>query len=635
MANPSSLSERVNVLLVDDSDDDRFLVAEYCRAFAFPVDMVSVCSLKEGEASFKRQRFDLVILDLALGETCGLESLQLAKRLFRNTPIVPLTGSDEEELIVNCLQSGAQDFLVKGRFNRVELEKAIRFSIMRHQRLLELEHKTEELDVMLDTQEIGLLVLNDRDRVIYCNRAVSEIFGYGDKSLVGMRGSYLMQIPKEGVSEVTFGGASHSRKVLEVRSTNSDWRGRQEKLVTVLDVTARKEMERKAVEGEKLETVARVCFGVAHEFNNLLAMTRTKADFLETLCYMDPVWAAHVEDLQQACERGSGLVKQLMTFYGREEMGRREEGSLEIGSFLQSWETFFESTVGLGCTIDLVLDSHPMHVQISERNLSKVLTGILSNARDAMNGEGCIRIRTTKRLSDDENEQWPEYVVISIVDEGCGIAAIDQVRIFEPFFTTKDTKAGRGLGLSVVNNVIREHGGSIEFDSKEGWGSEFRIVLGCSGNAPDQEFEANASEPNGVDLVRTEPVDEISEGLAVLVVDDEPIIRFSVARLLEAENCTVQCAENAEQALQLLEDLTQPCNVLLTDINMPGMDGLELASRACYLREGLRVVVMSGYGSSGVDEQWMASKKARFLSKPFKREELKEAVLQFSSAPSK
>ncbi len=623
------------VLLVDDSEDDRFLVTEHCKAFAFPVDLVAVCSLKEGEACFRKRSFDLVVLDLGLGETHGIESLNFAKQIFPNTPIVPLTGSDDEELLMDCLQSGAQDFLVKGRFNRVELEKAIRFSMVRHARLQELEHKTEELDFMLDTQEIGLLVLNDRDRVIYCNQAVCDIFGYTEKNLLGTRGAYLIPIPSEGVREVSYGSVSGTRKILEVRATDSEWRGRQERLVTVIDVSTRKEMERQAIEGEKLETVARVCFGVAHEFNNLLAMTRTKADFLETLCEMDPVWAAHVEDLQLACERGSGLVKQLMTFYGREEMGRREEGYLELGTFLRSWEPFLESTVGLECSIELILDTNPMYVRMSERNLSKVLSGIVSNARDSMDGKGCIRIRTTKRLSHDDDGGWSECAVISIVDEGCGIALADQMRIFEPFFTTKDTKAGRGLGLSVVNNIMREHGGQIEFESKEGWGSEFSVVLKCSEESVLQALEESPSEEPVAVNDSSASSDVEGEALTVLVVDDEPIIRFSVARLLEAENCKVHCAENAEQALLILEDVRRPCHVLLTDINMPGMDGLELASRARYLRENLGVVVMSGYGSSRVDEDWMASKKARFISKPFKREDLREVVLQFSGAHSK
>ncbi|MDQ8181227.1 response regulator [Pelagicoccus sp. SDUM812005] len=630
MSFPALSGKRVHVLLVDDSSDDRFLVSELSKVFAFPVEIDAVDSLEKGEAKWSSGNYDAVLLDLDLGRTCGLATLVAARRVFSDVAIVLLTGNDDDALMADCLKHGAQDFLVKGRYNGVELEKAIRFAIVRHARMTELEHKTEELDFMLDTQEIGLFVLNESNRIVHCNHAVCEIFGYKEEELLGM--ASLLPIPEEGTSEVLFGTASGKRKTLEVRAADSEWRGKVERLVTVIDVTARKEMERRASEGEKLETVARVCFGVAHEFNNLLAMTRTKADFLETMSSVDPVWAAHIEDLQMACERGSSLVKQLMTFYGKEEHGRHEETSVEVVSFLQSWEPYLESMVGLDNSVELVLDCEPANVRISERSLGKVLAALVSNACDAMRSGGCVRIRpllvAPERVQRDLGNSAANYLCISIADEGCGISPENQMRIFEPFFTTKDTRAGRGLGLSVVSNLLREHGGWIEFDSEEGIGSEFRILL--------QRVEKTEEVERPVEAAPAEtflPARSASQELtSVLVVDDEPIIRFSVARLLEACGCEVRCAENGVQALEYLEDLSQPCDVLLTDINMPLMDGLELANRAVYLREGLRIVVMSGYGAGAVDAAWMEEKGAEFLSKPFKKDDLRAVVLRTSES---
>lgn len=624
------LELRVRVLLVDDNSDDRFLIEELCKAFSFPVELVAVGSLKSAEVKWREQAFSAVLLDLDLGPTHGVETLSAARSLFPNVAIVLLTGNEDEDLMLECLRSGAQDFLVKGRYNLIELEKAIRFAIVRHARLVELEHKTEELDFMLDTQEIGLLVLDEGGRITHCNHAVCDIFGYAESALMGM-GS-LIPIPDDGSSEVFYSGANGERRTLEVRATESKWRGRVERLVTIIDVTDRKEMEHRASEGEKLETVARVCFGVAHEFNNLLAMTRTKADFLETLCEVDPVWAAHVEDLQLACERGSDLVKQLMTFYGKEEAGRFEDSYLEIGSFLRSWEPFLETAVGLDCSIEIVVEEEPLYVRISERNLSKVLMGLVNNAKDSMIGGGRIRLRTTRvpaKASKEGVAGARERLCISVVDEGCGISVEDQLRIFEPFYTTKDTRAGRGLGLSVVSNLLREHGGRIDFESVLGRGSEFRISLDCF----EEEEVVRLSEGKGEGQKAPEKRSEKrGSDLTVLVVDDEPIIRFSIARLLEAEGCVVHCAENGAQALKHLEDLSLGCDVLLTDVNMPGMSGIELASRAGYLRDSLRVVVMSGYGASALDPKWVEDHAVRFLSKPFKKAELRDAVLEFEES---
>lgn len=621
----NALDKRIRVLLIDDSSDDRFLVSEYCESFAFPVELEVAESFAKGERLSRQEAFDVVLLDLDLGATRGIATLREARRKFPMMAIVLLTGNDEDELMEECLRWGAQDFLVKGRFNVVELEKAIRFAVVRHARTTELEHKTQELDFMLDTQEIGLFVLNKSDRIVHCNHAVCEIFEYMEEELLGM--ANLLPVPEDGVGEVVFSTVSGVRKQLEVRATNSEWRGLAARLVTVLDVTERKEMERRASEGAKLETVARVCFGVAHEFNNLLAMTRTKTDFLETMSTVDPVWAAHIEDLQMACERGANLVKQLMTFYGKEEQGHHEESSVEILSFLKSWEPYLESIVGLDHSVELLMDMEPFHARMSERNLSKILAGLVANACDAMPGGGRVRIRPVQvegsKLKGSPAKVGQSYACISVIDKGCGISTENQLRVFEPFFTTKDTKAGRGLGLSVVSNLLREHGGWIEFDSEEGEGSEFRVILEQA-EAPEP---VRSERPSAPDEAKAEEV-ELGDSLSVLVVDDEPIIRFSAARLLEASGCIVHCAENGLNALELLEDITKPCDVLLTDINMPVMNGIELANRAAYLREGLRIVVMSGYGAGAVDASWMEEKGAAFLSKPFKKEDLKAVVLR-------
>ncbi|MDQ8200521.1 response regulator [Pelagicoccus enzymogenes] len=631
MSLSAALDKRVRVLLVDDSSDDRFLVSERVKEFSFPIELRTAGSLEAAESLAVGGGFDVVLLDLDLGPSFGTRTLEAARKLFPAAAIVLLTGNDDQAMMLSCLKSGAQDFLVKGRYNSVELEKAIRFAVARHARTTELEHKTRELDFMLDTQQIGLLVLDEANRIVHCNEAACEIFEYESKDLQGT--SSLLPVPRSGMSEVSFGVASGADKLLEVRATESEWRGRAVRLVTVMDVTERKDMERRAADGEKLETVARVCFGVAHEFNNLLAMTRTKADFLETLSTVDPVWAAHIEDLQMACERGSNLVKQLMTFYGKEEQANTEETTVEVVSFLRSWEPYLESIVGLEHSVDLVLDMEPAFVSISERSLSKVLAGLVANACDAMPNGGRVRIRPvlmeSSKLRGARARQGARHVCISVRDEGCGISPENQLRVFEPFFTTKDTKAGRGLGLSVVSNLLREHGAWIEFDSEEGRGSEFRIVL---------ENVEQLEEP-----VKEEPVaapkaakreEAIGKSTTVLVVDDEPIIRFSIARLLEACGCEVRCAENGLNALEYLEDITQPCDVLLTDINMPLLGGIELANRAVYLREGLRIVVMSGYGAGVLDPKWVQEKDAAFLSKPFKIDELKAAVLHVGKATS-
>lgn len=614
----------MRVLVVDDCEDDRLLIQEMARGFTFRVELKLVGTLEEARRVHAMGGFDVALVDLGLGVTEGIRSLEVAKEVLEGVALVIMTGDETDSLVTESLWSGAQDFLIKGRFNTIELEKAIRFAQGRFRRTIELERKTEELDFMLDTQHIGLLMLDDTGKVRHCNHAICDILEIEEDWL--LRRHSPLPIPERGEGEVRYGTQSGRSKLLEVRSTKTNRKGRIEKMVTVLDVTSRREMELRVAESEKYETVARVCYGVAHEFNNLLAMTRTKTDFLETLCQVDPVWAAHIGDLKLACDRGAGLVRKLMTFYGREKGNRLVEESVEVGTFLRSVEDHLDQLGGAEHSVSLTLPREECFVEIPETDLLKVVASLTQNACDAMPEGGEVRIGVslvvpTPNASDEECDK-PSMVCISVIDTGMGISDSVQRRIFEPFFTTKGAQAGQGLGLSVVRNLLREHGGEIQFESFEGKGSEFRVLL----NTCERPIGEASDQADSVVGEQLQLVDR-GYGVNVLVVDDESIIRFSVARLLERVGCVVTCAENASVALEYLEDLSLPFEVLLTDINMPGMNGVELSTRAAYLREDIRIVLMSGYGSQKLDPEWMRAKRAHFLAKPFDKDNLRAIVL--------
>ncbi len=606
--------ERLSVLLVDDNPDDRLIISEYVLVFAFPVELKLASTLEEGAEMARKDPIDVALVDLNLTKTRGLDTLDAARRLIPNTALVLLTGDARGAAAIDCLRKGAQDFLLKGHFDEMDLEKSIRFSLERHRQALSFREKSEQLDMILETQPGGLLVLDHEGRVMRCNKAASEILGHSEADLIGRTSP----VPVATALSREF---EYNGRTIQASASQTDWEGRGLGLVTLLDVSQRREMERRAAQNEKLETVARVCFGVAHEFNNLLAMTRTKTDFIESLCREDPVWEAHIADIKQACDRGSHLVKRLMTFYGKK---RVNEEAIDLAEFLQAGVPHFESLCLPEHTILLSKLQEGALCGVPETSLTRIFSNLVRNARDAMPQGGKIRIEMEledRPAMETGLSEGEKLICVTVADEGEGIPEANQSRIFDPFFTTKDTRAGRGLGLSIVSNLLRESSGWIEFESEFGQGSVFRVFLPTLSSADEKPLLPVRSLKKDR---RTRPSD--GEGSSILVVDDESIIRFSVTRLLEADGFTVHCAESGEAALELLEDPEVRIDLLLTDLNMPGMGGKALATQALYMREKLRLVIMSGFGSSGVDDGWMKERSAKFIAKPFTRASLIQCI---------
>lgn len=615
-AEDSGGTRPLSVRLIDDNPDDIVLIECLARLFQFPVSFSSSTSLVPSKGPDP----DVVLLDMNLVESKGMETFARASELFSRSAIILLTGVSHQGVMMECLKGGAQDFLIKGEFNESGLEKAVRFAHERNQQRIELKESRAALELVLDAHPIGLMVLGEDLCVKQCNAAASQLLGSSVQEIVGEPSP--VPLEEGAVTELQLENAEGEMRSLEVRSSRRDVASRTggDLFVALTDVTERRSEEQQTSERKKLETVARVCYGVAHEFNNLLAITHTKTDLLADSVRSDPVWSAHIDDLKHACDRGSRLVRQLMTFYGRPSSG---EDRLVLSEFLEQNRDQLEMLGGPFHRLDLVCLAKEVCVKTSSSSLLKILLRLVANACEATSGGGCIKV-----LADASGDigfgSKEGYACISVEDEGAGIAEIDKPKIFEPFFTTKDTKAGRGLGLSVVSNLLRELGGWIEFDSTVGQGSKFRVYLPVAG-----EPQAVEDEP----VLEQVSSDSPTEVPLVLVVDDEPIIRFSVERLLEAGGYRAISAEDGPSALAILEEDVHDVRLLLTDLNMPLMHGKELVDRACYLNPKLRVLVMSGFGSSGVNEDWLKAKGAKFIAKPFAREKLLAHVSELLGRP--
>ncbi|NMJ41707.1 response regulator [Roseomonas sp. JC162] len=392
-------------------------------------------------------------------------------------------------------------------------------------------------------------------------------------------------------------------------------RGEPGALMRVVDVTARRRMQRQLEEGARLRTVGQLAGGVAHDFNNLLAVITGAAE--AALARGGAGTEEELRGILDAAGRGARLVKQLLAFASRQTLAPQV---IALGDAVATMEPLLMQLRGARLALELDLPRPGPLVRVDLAQLDQVLVNLVVNAREAMADAGTIRIALAARtLTAEEVAQGSvippgDWAVLSVSDEGRGIAPEILPRVFEPFFTTRRGQGGTGLGLSTVLGIMRQSGGHVSVAPGQGQGTVFRLWFpAVHGAAPAAREEAATAEPPGPARRR------------VLLVDDEPAIRLLARRALESAGHEVQVAEDAETALDAVGAGFVP-DVVVSDVTMPGeMDGIGLARALRDARPGLPVILVSGY-SEGTVGEGVAGLGIRFLEKPFRMAELVAAV---------
>ncbi len=391
---------------------------------------------------------------------------------------------------------------------------------------------------------------------------------------------------------------------------------------SVQDITDRKrtEAERDRLRDQlqhtqRLEAIGRLAGGVAHDFNNMLTAIRGYGELL--LGRLDPGSPAHQEATQilRAAEQASTLPRQLLAFSRKQPLAPT---LVDLNDLVGAAGNLLRRL--LGESIELVADvaSGPAPAFVDPGQIEQILLNLALNARDAMPEGGTLRIATGSVELDPETaaehgaEAGP-YVVVTVSDSGEGMDEETRAHAFEPFFTTKSHGEGTGLGLASVYGVVSQSGGFIRLDSTAGSGTTFALHFPAAAPAPN---EAEGS-PGEADVAP-----------AVLLVEDEELVRELAARILEAAGYRVWAAASGAEALELHARLPAPVDVVLTDLVMPGLDGRELGRRLRTAHPGMPLVFMSGYADEAapVDSEWGAD--AAFLQKPFAARALIGAVEQ-------
>jgi signal transduction histidine kinase/CheY-like chemotaxis protein len=386
--------------------------------------------------------------------------------------------------------------------------------------------------------------------------------------------------------------------------------------IILFNVEEQRQLEERLRQAQKLEAIGRLAGGVAHDFNNLLMVVQFASDRLLRIVGSDE--KAHVElrDIIKATESAGALTRQLLAF---SRMQVLEPRTVNLQRALNEITVLLERS--LGSNIKVKIDvKEPYLIRVDPVQLDLIVLNLAINARDAMPSGGKLFINCESRklesndIIEDESITPGDYAILSVTDTGKGMDAKTVDLIFEPFFTTKGRHEGTGLGLATVHGIVVQSGGTIRVNSTVGVGSSFEVFFPLIPNT----FEEDVTQEN--------PIQQIQEGKTILLVEDEPKVLDLMSLTLTDAGHTVLTAPTSKKALEMAYENEGVFDLLLTDVVLPGISGLDLANRVTGEYPNIPVLMVSGYTADNAEIREIADSPYYFMQKPFQPIELVNKV---------
>jgi PAS domain S-box-containing protein len=496
---------------------------------------------------------------------------------------------------------------------------------------------------VLDASPNAIVAVDARGRITYLNRQAEVAFGYAPQELLD---TPIERLLPEGAADrhVIQRDRLIARPVGRPHGIGLDLAGRRKDgtefpveisltpvqlpeglrfFATVVDITARKAAESQLLEAQKLESIGRLAGGIAHDFNNVLFAIKGYAELLsedlspERRGQLDADDARRsVEAISDAATRAATLTAQLLAF-SRRQMVRPEV--IDLNNAITSVEPMLRRLIGEQVRLVVKPGAGAGRLRADQGQLDQILINLAINARDAMPKGGTLTIVSGNVDLDDAYalkhlEVVPgPYVYLAVTDTGQGMGPETREHIFEPFFTTKEQGHGTGLGLATTYGIVRQAGGHIWLYSEPGMGSSFKLYF------PRVDTPADASQTRHNDLAQPGSGN-------VMVVEDETSVRELTSVVLRRAGYEVTAVGDGADAMARLDDQPGSFDVLVTDVVMPGMSGIDLAERVINRFPEAGVVLLSGYNAETLDLDRVVRRGALFLSKPVTSGDLLDAV---------
>ena len=389
----------------------------------------------------------------------------------------------------------------------------------------------------------------------------------------------------------------------------------------IVDITERKQLETQLQQARRMEAIGRLAGGIAHDFNNLLTIIKGYTELALQRPRITPELQMDVERIEDASERASTLVRQLLAFSRRQVL---QPKLLDLNSIVLGLDKLLRRLMDEDITMTTVPGNEIGTIKADPGQMEQVIMNLVVNARDAMPKGGRLTVETANveldaaYASDHATVKPGRYVMLAVSDTGMGMTPETVAHIFEPFYTTKESGRGTGLGLSTVYGIVKQSGGYVWVYSELGRGSSFKVYL------PRVEEAAEA-------LPAAKPKRGEQKGSeTILLVEDQPQVRELARMALAEKGYTVLATSSPEDAERVCSRHQAEIHLLLTDLIMPGITGRELAKRLTARHPKLRVMYMSGYTfgimAQGGTQNGMLEDGVAFLQKPFTPSTLSEKV---------
>jgi two-component system cell cycle sensor histidine kinase/response regulator CckA len=400
-------------------------------------------------------------------------------------------------------------------------------------------------------------------------------------------------------------------------------------LAMIEDITEAKRAQEEAVARQKLESVGILASGIAHDFNNLLGSILAEAELAQAAASGGSSPREELQAIMTIARRGAEIVRELMIYSGQDKS--KVVAPVNVSELVEEMLELLKVSISKHAVLKTDLAANLPVIVGNAPQIRQILMNLMINASEAIGTKsGVIHISTSRvtagaetACNDAANLPAGEYLRLMISDTGCGMTEGEQARIFDPFFSTKF--AGRGLGLAVVQGIVRAHGGGIHIVSAPGQGTTFQIFFPC-GKAPAQ---VGCGEPSFAAIEQTARV----EG-TVLLVEDEESLRLPVAKMLRKQGFSVIEAADGLSAIELFRAHPAKVDVILLDVTIPGCSSREVIAEAARTRPEIRVILMSAYSREMAADSLNAPQVQDFIRKPFQLRDLMRLLRSAASSQS-
>jgi len=506
-----------------------------------------------------------------------------------------------------------------------------------------LQKSEQKFRELFDNAPVGYQEYDMEGRISNINRTQLEMMGYSFEEMIGqpvwkfvveeetIRQAALDKLtgmvpPGQGFERpfrrkdgTTFPVLIQDRVLRDVHGRITGMRS------TVQDMTEWKKLERENTvleeqlrQSQKMEAIGHLAGVIAHDFNNLLTVIKGYSEIsLAGIEGSNPL-NENLTEIKRASERAVDLTRQLLAFSRRQVLEMRV---LDLNAILKGVEKMLRRIIGEDIELVMFMNKDLGKIKTDPGQIEQVILNLAVNARDAMPSGGKLTLETANvELTRDYvrthlNLTPGAYVMLSVTDTGVGMPPEVRERIFEPFFTTKEKGKGTGLGLSTVYGIVKQSEGYIWVDSEPVRGTTFKIYFPVAEEELEKELQervGNAEIPKGEETI--------------LIVEDDEAVRKMAALALGKKGYSVLVSRQAGEALNVCRERKEPIQLILTDVVMPQMSGPQLVESLRQVRQGFKVLYMSGYTDDAIDHHGVLEKGVNFIQKPFSIEGLAKKV---------